>query len=300
VTETRDAQKSQIAFRRGLLVGIGVGLIGVIGVVSAGYLGLLDGRLVRSPWAASQRAVSLSDTNATALEQLESALAAEVQKRRELAERLADLSAELSRLRLMAGEDGAGLLARGEPSPEDSTESGETNVDEGIQATGFDDEGLLSQGIDPRDVQRLHDLWVSQELDRSSIAYRALREGWFFTARHRTELAELDQALREDLEDEDYDRYLYARGEPNRIRAVEVLGGSAASEAGLRHGDIIMRYDDVRVFNPGELLLTAAQGEPGESVAMEILRDGRPRTLSVTRGPLGMIVKPSQGLPVGH
>ena len=40
-------------------------------------------------------------------------------------------------------------------------------------------------------------MWVKQELDRATIAYDALREGWFFTARHRNELAALDQSLRE-------------------------------------------------------------------------------------------------------
>ena len=104
--------------------------------------------------------------------------------------------------------------------------------------------------------------------------------------------------LRKELQDEDYDRYLYALGKPNRLEAGEVLANSAGSEAGLRRGDIILRYDDVRMFAPGELLMASSSGEFGRSVALEILRDGRRRTLYVRRGPLGALVEHNRATPL--
>jgi S1-C subfamily serine protease len=111
-------------------------------------------------------------------------------------------------------------------------------------------------------------------------------------------MAQSERELREDFTDLDYDRYLYARGQPNRLVAGEVLRGSAASEAGLRRGDVILSYGDVRVFNPGEILRASAQGDLGKSVSMEILRNGQRRTVYVRQGPLGVILEHSQGEPV--
>lgn len=241
----------------------------------------------------------LAERNAMAIAALESALAAEAQQRREIADRLAELNAELAQRR-SASEGGAAASDSGD---DDRTRTGsddanEADPDEEAEAPAFDAEALIAAGVDSREVDRLRDLWVQQELDRAQIAYDALREGWFFTARHRTELSELDRALRDELTDEDYDRFLYARGDSNRLKAVDVLDGGAASRAGLRSGDIIVRYDGVRVFKSGDILNVSTAGEPGESVPVQILRDDRIRTVYVRRGPLGVIVKSHRGSPI--
>ena len=101
-----------------------------------------------------------------------------------------------------------------------------------------------------------------------------------------------------ELEESDYDRYLYASGRPNRLEAGEVLAGGSANHAGLRKGDVILRYDDVRIFGPGDLLVTSSRGEGGSSVRMEILREGRRRTLYIDRGPLGALMNHNRALPL--
>jgi hypothetical protein len=294
--EIRNSWRSKIASGRGLLIGIGLGAIGAVFIVqlSAG------GRLSQWVWTPSA-----SSSHAAALEQLQNALEVEVRSRRKLEDRVEKLAEELALLRLENGAPDGNPLAQSDSAPEDSPseedDSTETQSDlaAAAEASRFDDEALLAHGVDAREIARLHDRWARYELERESIANSALREGWFFSERHRSEMAQSERELREDFTDLDYDRYLYARGQPNRLIAGEVLRGSAASEAGLRRGDVILSYGDVRVFNPGEILRASAQGDLGKSVSMEILRNGQRRTVYVRQGPLGVILEHSQGEPVG-
>ena len=298
--ETRNARKIQIDGPRGLLIGIA---LGVIGMIVAGHL-LVGAGLIRSPWTRFEDSTSPSDsTDSSTLEQLQIALAAEVQARRELADRIAKLNEEFSLLRHMRDEAIASRLTNGEALPDGSVSdqgSGELRPDDDatVKIFGFDDEALLSRGIHPSEVARLRDLWENHELDRASVIDRALREGWFFQQPHRAEIARLKRELRENLTDEDYDRYLYARGEPNQIRAGEVLKGSSAGRAGMRPGDIILRYDDVRIFEPGALLRASSGGELGEWVPVTIDRDGVRETLYIERGPLGVMTQHRRGPPL--
>jgi hypothetical protein len=294
--EIRNIWRSKIASGRGLLIGIALGAIGAVFVVQLGA----GGRLSQWVWAPPA-----SGSHAAALEQMQNALAVEVQSRRELEDRIEKLAEELALLRLANGATDGNPLAQGDSAPEDSpseeNESTATQLDlaGAAEASRFDDEVLLAHGVDAREIARLHDRWARYELERESIANSALREGWFFSDRHRSEMAESERELREDFTDLDYDRYLYARGQANRLIAGEVLRDSAASEAGLRRGDVILSYGDVRVFNPGEILWASAQGDLGKSVSMEILRNGQRRTVYVRQGPLGVILEHSRGELVG-
>ena len=223
-----------------------------------------------------------------------------------LARRLSDLETDVSEiLVLLAREsregtdptrDGDGT--EHEPIGEAGTDEKTSEIPATTHAGGFDDDLLLSHGADPSEVARLREIWEDHELERAAIADRALREGWFLTERHRNELARLDQALREDLRDEEYDRFLYAQGKPNRLRANDVLNGGAAAAAGLRPGDIILRYGDTRVFTPGELLLATSRADPGRRVPIRVQRNGEERTLYVESGPLGVMIEPTRGTPL--
>jgi hypothetical protein len=294
--EIRNSWRSKIASGRGLLIGIALGAIGAVIVVQLD----VGGRLSQWVWAPPA-----SGSRAAALEQLQNALEVEVRSRGELEDRVEKLAEELALLRLENGAPDGNPLAQSDSAPEDSPseEDASTEIESDLataaEASRFADEALLAHGVDAREIARLHDRWARYELERESIANSALREGWFFSERHRSEMAQSERELREDFTDLDYDRYLYARGQPNRLIAGEVLRGSAASEAGLRRGDVILSYGDVRVFNPGEILRASAQGDLGKSVSMEILRNGQRRTVYVRQGPLGVILEHSQGEPVG-
>ena len=64
----------------------------------------------------------------------------------------------------------------------------------------------------------------------------------------------------------------------------QVLPGSAASEAGVRRGDIITALGDARVEGYGDLLGALRDYAPGDTVALTIFRDGDETNLEVTLG----------------
>ena len=66
-----------------------------------------------------------------------------------------------------------------------------------------------------------------------------------------------------------------------------VVDGSPAAKAGLRPGDVIVRYDGQAVESARELSTLVAKTRVGQGVGLEVVRDGRPVTLQVTIGNLG-------------
>ena len=95
--------------------------------------------------------------------------------------------------------------------------------------------------------------------------------------------------MREDYGEEAYDWFLYASGRANRVVVEGVLGGSAAAEAGLKTGDMIVRYDGERIFKPPALVQGTLAGKLNETVEVEIEgADGRRSTLTLPRGPIGV------------
>ena len=95
-------------------------------------------------------------------------------------------------------------------------------------------------------------------------------------------------AIRSELGDQNYERYLEANGWPTSARVGSVIGGSAGDNAGLLAGDKIISYGGERVFNLGEINNLTIQGQVGESVLVEIDRNGEPVQLTIPRGPIGI------------
>ncbi len=96
-----------------------------------------------------------------------------------------------------------------------------------------------------------------------------------------------DSRLRDELSDAEYDSYLNATGRPSRVTVTGVMENSQAEYAGIRPGDQIVTYAGVRVFDFREVVSLTQQGTPGESVIVELLRDGQPMQVAVYRGVLG-------------
>lgn len=97
-----------------------------------------------------------------------------------------------------------------------------------------------------------------------------------------------DRALLAELGEQEYLRYLEAMNRPTSIGIREVFANSPAEQAGLRPGDQIVSYGGQRVFAMSELNARTLEGEPGETVAIDILRDGQQIQLYVPRGPVGV------------
>jgi len=67
-------------------------------------------------------------------------------------------------------------------------------------------------------------------------------------------------------------------------RITNIVDDSAAQKAGLEEGDIIVGLDGKPVRGPGSLTAKLRETKPGDSVKVEILRDGRKQTLTVELG----------------
>ncbi len=65
---------------------------------------------------------------------------------------------------------------------------------------------------------------------------------------------------------------------------VDVTPGSGAAKANLRAGDIILRYDGRPVHQSADLPPLVGMSKPGNTVPLQILRDGKPQTVQVTVG----------------
>jgi len=136
-------------------------------------------------------------------------------------------------------------------------------------------------------VRRRNDI----ELRKLELRDRATRESYLGSKRYTNELSALlaeETSLREDLGDDAYDRYLFANGQSNRVKVTSVMLGSAAEEAGMKDGDLVLTYDQQRVFKWNELKNATSEGELGEYVNVDISRDGQLMSLWVPRGPLGV------------
>jgi hypothetical protein len=188
----------------------------------------------------------------------------------------------------------AGSPARGDDAPADAAAAAEGAT--GAAGPGsprgawFDQQRLAAAGLPERDVADLHQLFEEVELDRLYLQNQAAREAWP-RGRLAAELAALDDRLlsvRERYGEDAYDWFLYAAGRSNRVKVEGVLGGSAAEDAGLRTGDVIVSYDGERIFKPGSLVQGTLGGRLGENIDVEVMRAGELVSLRLPRGPLGV------------
>ncbi len=66
----------------------------------------------------------------------------------------------------------------------------------------------------------------------------------------------------------------------------DVLAGGPASKSGMASGDVVLEFNGHKVTDSRQLKLRVAETRPGETVAVNILRNGDPRTLHVKVGEL--------------
>ena len=94
--------------------------------------------------------------------------------------------------------------------------------------------------------------------------------------------------LRSELGDADYERYLEANNRSTSISVSSVIESSPAQSAGLMPGDEIIRYDGERVFSMTDLTRRTMVGEPGQTVLVDVMRNGNLMQIVMPRGPVGI------------
>ena len=95
--------------------------------------------------------------------------------------------------------------------------------------------------------------------------------------------------LRKEMGDAEYEKYLAGTGSSDQGAGdgcARKLRGRERS--GLKPGDQIVSYAGQRVFDTGDLNSLTRQGTPGETVTVEVQRDGQTVQLPVPRGVLGV------------
>jgi len=150
---------------------------------------------------------------------------------------------------------------------------------------------LIRGGIEPSHAEDIVRRKNSIELKRLELQDRAKRENYLNSQQYFDELKginQLDTTLREELGDQRYDEFLFDSKQNNRIRIASVMLGSAAEQAGIVKGDIVLNYDNNRMFTWQELKDATAEGQLGEFVSISIYRNGEIYSFSVPRGPLGI------------
>ncbi len=152
-------------------------------------------------------------------------------------------------------------------------------------------ENLIRGGISSTVAEDIIRRKNSIDLKRLELQDRAKRENYLDTQRYFDELDEINQQdvnLREELGDARYDEYLYAGKQNNRVRVASVMLGSAAEQSGIHKGDIVLSYDNKKMFNWRELKNATTEGQLGEFVSINIIREGEIYSFTVPRGPLGI------------
>lgn len=95
-------------------------------------------------------------------------------------------------------------------------------------------------------------------------------------------------ALREELGEAEYERYLDANNRSTNVSVSSVIESSPAQVAGLQPGDEIFRYDGQRVFSMTDLTRQTMVGEPGQNVVVDVMRNGNLVQVVMPRGPVGI------------
>jgi hypothetical protein len=228
------------------------------------------------------------DTSAAArLAALETALDAEILQRAALEERVGELAEQLQ--------------ARGEPvrmpraAEAASADAPNPAVAERMRVRR--EAGLSPEERQRRNVEQLiaagfapdRAEWIlrrTEELRMQAMQaqYEARRDG-------RPQPVESGEAnaLRTELGDADYERFLTAMGRSTTVTVFDVLASSPAERSGVQPGDEIVAYNGRRVFDAAELNELTVRGTTGESVVVDVRRNGQTLQLVLPRGPLGIM-----------
>jgi hypothetical protein len=264
-----------------------IGLVAVLLATGVAIAFFMRGGLGPAPTADT----FTPQTNATAdvrIADLERALAAQIDRARTLEGRVADLE---GRTVAFGGPPGA----RGGDNPEARAER-VAEMRGRFGEEGPLDAAAMRERTRERELERFVQAgftreraeWIERraeelEVQAMQAQYEAQRTGQPAQGQMDTQ-----RALRAELGDAEYERYLTATGRPTQVQVMDVLASSNAERAGLQAGDQIVSYAGSRVFDVRELNALTREGSGGESVTVEVRRNGQTVQVQVPRGPLGV------------
>jgi hypothetical protein len=233
--------------------------------------------------------------------ELERALAAQIERSRSLDARLVQLETRQGQGE-RRGEGGAGNLLS-----EEQAAALRERVRAGFEGGERPDPATIRERARERQLQRFVDAgipreraeWIERRMEELEVQAMQARYDAQRTGQPVQGVIDPERALRKELGDVEYERYLNATGRPAQVQVNNVLASSAAERAGLQPGDQIVSYAGTRVFDMRELNALTTEGAAGETVTVEVRRNGETLQLQVPRGPLGMQGGGMRGPPGG-
>ena len=227
---------------------------------------------------------------------LEDKFASEVDQRVELEARVAELSARLEAL----GQSPA-RVPRGDQSASNAPDPAiveQRARRRELAATPESRERLVIERLTAAGFAPDRAEWINRRTEE--LRMKALQEQYDARREGRAPTGDFgDNTLRTELGEADYERYRTAMGQPTSAGVGDVLASSPAERAGLLPGDEIVAYGGKRVFDVGELNALTLEGTSGESVVIDVRRDGQNMQLVIPRGPLGITAGVFRGRPGG-
>lgn len=243
--------------------------------------------LAAGEWARFTARDDLDADLGSKLHSLETRLEIQQLKQDAMAEELALLRQEVGTLVTRSNSDGAPRTANADYRRAALLNSGNPTRRYGE----VDEERLIEAGFSSSEAQQIAARMDSIAMERLSLRYEMAREGGINREEYRESIAKLSstrEILQSTYGDDAYDRYLFASGRTNRLVVRDVYQGSAAADIGLLPGDIVLSWDNQRVYSSRDLMNIATNGSSGESVLLTIQRDGSQFELYMPRGPLGI------------
>ena len=239
----------------------------------------------------SSPASDATDDRFTQLEQtiqsLQDRIQSEIQQREKLEQKVALLEKGIrstSEISESDAEDNAQPVSSAMASPH---QSGSFNQN----TNWFNEQALTDAGVDQAKVSYIKNVFEQAEMDKLYLRDQATREGWMGSERFNDamkEISDRNSALRAQLNDDEYDAYLYAAGRSNRVIVESVLSNSPASNAGIQAGDVILSYDNKRIYSWTDLTGATSEGAANTTVAVTIIRNDQRQQVYIPRGPMGV------------
>ncbi len=156
-------------------------------------------------------------------------------------------------------------------------------------------EQLLDAGFSRADADALLSLVDTIELEQMSMEFSASSHRRRLldvrddpAQRGQSSIRSARSAIIETFGEQAFDRYLYATGQPNRVQVTGIVRDSAAHYAGIEQGDLIVAVAGEPVYSNRDLYRVAAEGDPGELIAVTVTRGAVEVQTYVERGPLGV------------
>jgi len=228
-----------------------------------------------------------------ALNEIQTQLQQEIETRKKLESKIAVLEKRLNTVSQIQPTTGINSEVASTDVPQNPHQPDSTGSVFGSPGNNdwFNEQAMLNAGVDPTKVNYIKQSFEQAEMDKLYLRAQATREGWINSKRYTDaarEIADRTSALRSELNDNEYDAYLYAAGQSNRVIVSSILSASPASNAGIQPGDTILKYDNKRVYNWSDLTSATSEGSPNDTVTVTIVRDGQTQQVYIPRGPLGI------------